>query len=76
VSLVHSTLEAAGFGATAAATAACIVGATISSFAKSTTITYRLGLRLNRLVLTYLLMGMLILEQQRTALRLCAVLMA
>jgi hypothetical protein len=57
---VHSTLDADGF--TAAATAASCVGATTSSLSKIDIITFRPGLRLNRLVLTYLMLGKQMLE--------------
>jgi hypothetical protein len=75
VSLVH-LLDTGATGLIACAIAASCVGATTSSLSKIDTVTFRPGLRLNRLVLTYLLMGMLILVQQRTALQLCVVLMA
>jgi hypothetical protein len=80
---VHSAPDLAGAagagvatGFTASAIAASIVGAVTSSFIKSGIITFRLGLRLSYPVLIYLLMEMLHLVLQRTALQLYVALMA
>jgi hypothetical protein len=64
VSLVHATFVATDAATLAAAeiTAASNVGATISSFLKRSTLTFRPDLRLSYLVLTYLLQGMLLLD--------------
>jgi hypothetical protein len=60
VSLVHAEPEFTAAGAFAAATAAPIVGATISSFSNKPIIIYRCFLLQRRLVLIYLLLGKLL----------------